>query len=103
MGIVYLIHFDQPLKHAKHYLGFCNDGNLHDRLERHRAGNGSKLMAAIKRAKFSWQLVRTWENVDRNFERRLKNQNNAAKYCPVCRGTRPQLDLKTEAVVPTQG
>jgi predicted GIY-YIG superfamily endonuclease len=102
MGTVYLIHFEQPLKHAHHYLGWCNDGKLKERLERHRAGNGSKLMRAIKLAGIGWQVVRTWENVDRSFERKLKNHKKTQKFCPVCCGSKPPKDIKTEQFTPTE-
>ena len=38
--MIYLIHFDRPLHHARHYLGYCADGTLEVRLIRHRAGRG---------------------------------------------------------------
>jgi predicted GIY-YIG superfamily endonuclease len=33
---IYLLHFDKPLHHAKHYLGLADD--LEARLARHTAG-----------------------------------------------------------------
>lgn len=85
MGTVYLIHFDEPFHHARHYLGFCEDGNLAARYERHQAGRGSKLLRAVAAAGIGFEVVRTWEGVDRNFERALKNQRNAPRLCPRCR------------------
>ena len=82
-GTVYLIHFDTPLHHARHYLGWCNEGGLERRLARHRAGNGSKLMRAIKEHGITWKVVRTWEG-DRNLERKLHNIHGS-RLCPVCR------------------
>ncbi len=84
MGTVYLIHFKKKLHHAGHYLGYSENG-LEKRLERHKAGNGSKLMSAIEKAGIGWEVVRVWENVDRNFERRLKNGKNSPKLCPICK------------------
>jgi len=76
-GTVYLIHFERPIGdldnprgQAQHYLGFTED--LEARLEAHRTGNGSAIMAAVARAGVGWHLVRTWAG-DRNLERRLKN------------------------------
>jgi len=40
-GVIYLLHFDQPYKHAKHYTGWTED--LLHRLDRHAAGNGARL------------------------------------------------------------
>lgn len=88
MGIVYLIHFEKPFHHARHYLGFCEDGNLDKRMACHRSGNGSRLMAAVSRAGIAWSVVRTWEGVDRNFERSLKNRKEGPKFCPTCQEAR---------------
>lgn len=81
--MVYLIHFDGHLAHAQHYIGFCEE-NLAQRVKRHREGRGSKLMRAVTRAGISWHVVRTWENGNRDFEKRLKNRKNAKKLCPIC-------------------
>lgn len=82
-GTVYLICFAEPFKHARHYLGWT--GNLKRRVERHKSGHGSRLMAAVNQAGIDWQVVRTWKRVDRNEERRLKNRGGHARLCPVCK------------------
>lgn len=82
LGTVYLIHFDKPFKHAKHYTGWAI--NLAARLDLHAAGQGARLLAVIKAEGIGWRLARTWENVDRNFERRLKVQGGAFRRCPMC-------------------
>lgn len=90
-GTVYLIHFDRPVGDlsnprgkALHYLGYA--ANLDDRLSRHVQGQGSHLMAAVVKAGIPWRVVRTWRG-GRRLERRLKNQKNAPRLCPVCKGT----------------
>jgi hypothetical protein len=87
-GTVYLIHFDQPLGdlsnprgQARHYLGYTDD--LQARLEAHRRGNGSAIMAAVTRAGITWQLARTWDG-DRGLERQLKARHNSPQLCPIC-------------------
>ena len=42
---MYLLHFDQPYKHARHYLGWAAD--LQARLDCHRAGRGARLLAVL--------------------------------------------------------
>lgn len=37
--MIYIIHFDSPYHHARHYVGFCAEGNLEQRLAQHRAGS----------------------------------------------------------------
>lgn len=82
---VYLLHFDQPYKHACHYIGSAL--NLRSRLTQHAMGQGARLMEVITAAGITWQLVRTWQG-DRKLERRLKNRKHAALLCPVCAGDR---------------
>lgn len=84
--VVYLIHFDRPLHHARHYLGYCNGESLEQRIERHRRGDGSRLMRAVVAAGIGFEVVRVWEEGDRALERRLKNRKKSSKLCPVCRG-----------------
>jgi predicted GIY-YIG superfamily endonuclease len=85
---VYLIHFDEPLGdpdnprgQARHYLGYADD--LEARLERHRQGNGARIMEVVKERGISWRLARTWQG-DRTLERKLKNWHNSPKLCPLC-------------------
>ena len=83
--MVYLIHFDRPLKHAQHYIGYCANGKLKKRIERHMANNGSRLIRAVNLAGIKWSVVRTWTKADRTFERKLKNRKRASSLCPVCK------------------
>jgi predicted GIY-YIG superfamily endonuclease len=91
-GTVYLLHFDRPIGdldnphgQAQHYLGFTHD--LAQRLDAHRSGNGSAIMAAVSRAGVGWTLARTWDG-DRTLERQLKDRHNSPKLCPICREKR---------------
>ena len=80
--MVYLLHFDEPLCHAKHYIGYTDD--LDKRMETHRAGRGSKLVRAVMENDSDFVVARTWENGDRTFERHLKDQKNGPRFCPIC-------------------
>lgn len=82
MGTIYLLHFDRPYKHARHYLGWTRD--LPARIARHFSGHGSKLMRAVQRAGIGAKVVRTWPG-DRHLERALKNRKNGCRLCPECR------------------
>lgn len=83
MSTIYLLHLDTPLAHAKHYIGKADD--LAERLERHRSGNGARMLAVCRERGITWQLVRTWTG-DRQLERRLKSRRNAPKLCGICSG-----------------
>ncbi len=84
IGTVYLICFEKHFKHARHYLGFTQVGEKRE--QRHIDGNGSKLLRAVDKAGIAFQVVRTWEGVDRHFERKLKKQKNSKNLCPRCKG-----------------
>lgn len=81
-GTIYLIHFERKHHRAQHYIGFALD--LSARLDQHRAGHGSKLIAAINALGIGWAVVRTWKG-DRNFERRLHDSHEGPRLCPICR------------------
>lgn len=87
MGTVYLIHFERPLHHARHYIGWASFVAL--RIQNHRSGHGARLMAVVTEAGIAWKVVRTWRNRGRRFERYLKNLKDAASLCPVCCINRP--------------
>jgi hypothetical protein len=59
IGVIYLLHFDQPYKHAKHYTGWTED--LLDRLDRHASGRGARLVEVIWQAGLGFTLVRLCE------------------------------------------
>ncbi len=81
--MVYLLHFSEPFKHARHYIGFTESG-LEQRMERHRSGDGAKILRALKLNGITFEVVKTWEEGDRDFERKLKNQKNSKRHCPHC-------------------
>ena len=81
--IVYLVHFAEPYKHSRHYIGSTCD--LPARLQEHRAGTGARLLAVVNEAGIAWEVVRQWKGT-RKDERKLKNRHNARRLCPVCAG-----------------
>lgn len=86
-GTIYLIHFDRPYKHARHYLGWASD--LEHRLRQHQSGHGARLLDVIQQAGIAWCLARTWSGT-RTRERQIKRQGGASRCCPLC-GVRPPL------------
>lgn len=104
--MIYLVHFEQPLAHARHYLGFVDTEKdrdpvkaLESRLDYHRRGRGSKLLAAVARAGIPFDVVRTWPEGTRTQERKLKG-HSSTRICPVCEGDlawgRGRLDVERQ-------
>ncbi len=86
-GTVYLLHFDRPYRHARHYLGWAAD--LDARLGEHAAGRGARLLQVIATAGIGWRLARTWPG-GRAREAQLKKQGGRSRCCPLC-GITPRL------------
>ena len=79
----YLLHFESKLaNHAQHYTGFST--NLAARIAAHEAGNSAKLVHAMSLAGIRFVVARLWIDGDRTLERRLKNQKNGPRLCPIC-------------------
>ena len=85
-GTVYLLCFDAPFGHARHYSGYAGPGNLAPRMAHHRAGSGANLLRHVAAAGIEWQLVRTWAGT-RSDERRVKRRGGASRLCPRCTPT----------------
>ena len=81
-GTVYLLHFNEPYKHARHYVGWTArnvrppPGRACGRARRPAAGRG-------RAAGIGWQLARLWPG-GRARERQIKRQGGHARKCPLC-------------------
>ncbi len=82
IGTIYLLHFSEPYKHAKHYLGFSEDITM--RLDAHSKGQGARLVQVILKAGLTFELARTWQG-SRKDERRMKNRKCSPRLCPICK------------------
>lgn len=95
-GQVYLLHFNiegnVPSErddattgkfHARHYLGWAKDAD--DRIAEHANGtSGARIMEVLHNRGIGFEVARTWNNVTRKFERRIKNQGGLSRHCPIC-------------------
>lgn len=80
-GFVYLLHFDVPYWHARHYSGFAESPNA--RWESHLIGTGARLLRVLAALGIGWRPARVWRGT-RDDERRLKNLGGATRACPIC-------------------
>jgi predicted GIY-YIG superfamily endonuclease len=84
-SMVYILHFDRPYYHARHYLG--STSNLRRRVSEHKSGHGSgaALTDAIRRAGIGFVVADVWPG-NQNQEYQLKNHyKNTPKLCPICK------------------
>lgn len=63
MSGLYLLHFQRPHRHARHYLGWSRD--LDARIAAHRKGQGARLVEVIIDSGNNFVLARTWLGADR--------------------------------------
>ena len=84
-GVVYLVHFTQPYRHARHNTGWT--ANLESRLAEHQARRGARLLQVVTQAGIEWTLARTWQGTGER-QRQLKRQGGASRRCPICRADR---------------
>lgn len=82
IGSVYLIHFSRSFCRRSHYLGWAT--NLQERIERHRSGNGARILAAVNKAGIGWKLARTWPHMTMQDETNMKLNKNLKRLCPDC-------------------
>jgi hypothetical protein len=92
-GWIYTIHLETPLgsggrNGARHYTGWAHDGGLLARLEAHRRGAGSAMLACAYRRGVRWHVgaLRIGNRIQ---ERRLKRSHGADRWCWTCQAVRP--------------
>ncbi|HEY9826950.1 MAG TPA: GIY-YIG nuclease family protein [Stenomitos sp.] len=93
MSFVYLLHFNPPLHHARHYIGFAKT-SVERRIRQHQQGTGAALTKAAIAAGIQLELARIWEG-NRSLERQLKNLKNAPRLCPICQETFKNVQAKS--------
>lgn len=82
---VYIIELEEPLGNpdnphgqAKHYIGYCEEGRETQRLEEHRAGRGSRMLAAAAARGIKFDIIYSQPGT-RELERKWKNYKNTRK------------------------
>lgn len=93
---LYVLHFLEPLSHAKHYAG-CTS-SLFQRLEAHATGSGSKICKVLYKIGINWTLAAVYlcSKVQmRRLERQLKNCHDLGRWCPLCSGQLTQRPMDT--------
>lgn len=87
-GCVYILHFDEPLAHAQHYIG-CSD-DLPNRVADHANGLGARLTQVLQELGMHWTVAAIYtpkphESLTlRTLERFAKSHKQARDYCPIC-------------------
>jgi hypothetical protein len=84
--LVYLVHLLPAYRHARHYLGFAEQGRLPRRLREHATSDhqGARLLRVALAAGGDFTLTRLWVG-SRKLERQLKQRKAVPRLlCPAC-------------------
>lgn len=82
--MLYLLHFDQPIGRAQHYLGCCGEDQLQRRLRDHASGRGAAIVRAVIKRGFAIYLARVFPELGFEQEKRLKKNVSFKNLCPLC-------------------
>ena len=96
IGTVYLLHFDEPIGNAQHYLGWTSK-RVEDRVQKHIDGTGAALPREATRLGISPECVRTWDDEPISKEKALKRRKNSRGLCPICRPLRNAYEVARRA------
>lgn len=77
--LVYILAIEPPLHHARYYIGWSSYNDYRRRLQYHLDGRGCRLIAAAVEAGREIRPILVIPDVDRNFERKLKNAKSTPK------------------------
>ncbi len=91
VGFVYLLHYDTPIGHSQHYLGYTSR-RVVDRVQDHIDGKGAALPREATRRNIDPECVRVWEDGTPALEKALKRRKNSRGLCPICRPLRNKYE-----------
>lgn len=84
--LIYLLHFDRPVRGKQHYCGSTPRERLAKRMREHQCGSGANLTKQAVREGTGWTLAALLEAENTAVERRLKKQSRFKHWCPICLG-----------------
>lgn len=82
--VLYLLHFEQPIGAAQHYLGITRRARLPMRMKEHRSGRGAALTKQARAIGVGFRLAAIVPAFSFADERDAKRQGHYARLCPFC-------------------
>lgn len=84
---LFLLHFDEPYAHARHYLGYAKrDVAAYARdVVEGRVLPPHELVGAVQAAGIGISVAWAWPGLDRADRDRLRAQGGLSRHCPTCR------------------
>lgn len=88
MPDLYLLHFAEPLHHARHYLGYAvgtGRGRDYARAQARGVAIGAhELVMAAQASGIALEVADVLVGEGRATQRKLRASHNLARYCPIC-------------------
>lgn len=99
--MVYLLHFDRPLRHARHYLGEATTESVRElAFDGFLPENRGPLLNAAIAAGIRFIVARVWPG-DAAVRRRIRALGPPARLCPICRCGKPDKEAPSVLTVQT--
>lgn len=83
--MVYILHFNRPYFHARHYVGYTEDTDRRFKEHFNCHQSGSPLIQAALEAGITITVSKIYFDGDRNLERKIKKSHHTERYCPLCK------------------
>lgn len=88
MPDLYLLHFDPPYRHARHYLGYAiGTGRGRDYAKAQARGHAigaHELVQAAQADQVSIHVADVLVGAGRATQRAMRSSHNLARHCPIC-------------------
>lgn len=90
--MVYILKAERPMGNTKkpgastqYYVGYCKEGNLESRMNRHRTNPDAAWSRALKKRGIPFRLIAVFPTAERDFERYLKRCGHYERLDPEIR------------------
>lgn len=88
MPDLYLLHFQEPYRHARHYLGYAvgtGRGRAYARAQAAgRLTGAHELVMAVQAAGIEITVADVWVGAGRRERAMLRRSHNLSRHCPLC-------------------
>jgi len=88
---LYLLHFDPPYRHARHYLGYAvgtgRGREYADTQARCVLLGAHELVMAAQANMVGIEVADVWVGEGRATQRRMRANGSLSRFCPICRAS----------------
>lgn len=89
MPDLFLLHFDPPYHHARHYLGYAKGigrgRHYAEQIARNVKIGPHELVMAVQQAGCVISVADVWVGESRPLQRKMRACGSLSRFCPICR------------------